>query len=98
MRVGRDPRVGRDAAAARSEARDAREAVTALNQRDAAVAVDLLVGAVERLMRAGGARGLIAGGGLERAWRDVHAIAAHAALQPAPAAAAYAATVFPTSP
>ncbi|APE23184.1 MULTISPECIES: acyl-CoA dehydrogenase family protein [Streptomyces] len=79
-------------------ARDAREAVTALNQRDAAGAVDLLVGAVERLMRAGGARGLIAGGGLERAWRDVHAIAAHAALQPAPAAAAYAATVFPTSP
>ncbi|MFI9112460.1 acyl-CoA dehydrogenase family protein [Streptomyces venezuelae] len=84
--------------AAGAGARAAREAVTALNQRDAAGAVDLLVGAVERLMRAGGARGLIAGGGLERAWRDVHAIAAHAALQPAPAAAAYAATVFPTSP
>ncbi|MDV9193093.1 acyl-CoA dehydrogenase family protein, partial [Streptomyces sp. SR27] len=70
--------------------------VVALNQRDSAVAVDLLVGAVERLMRTGGARGLIAGGGLERAWRDIHAIAAHAALQPAPAAAAYAATVFPS--
>ncbi|MEV8587557.1 acyl-CoA dehydrogenase family protein [Streptomyces sp. NPDC051180] len=68
----------------------------ALNQRDAAVAVDLLAGAVERLMRTGGARGLIAGGGLERAWRDIHAVAAHAALQPAPAAAAYAATVFPS--
>ncbi|MFB7449247.1 acyl-CoA dehydrogenase family protein [Streptomyces sp. NPDC056194] len=67
----------------------------ALNQRDAALAVDLLTGAVERLMRTGGARGLVAGGGLERAWRDIHAIAAHAALQPAPAAAAYAATVFP---
>ncbi|MER6097818.1 acyl-CoA dehydrogenase family protein [Streptomyces sp. NPDC001728] len=71
-------------------------AVVALNQRDSAVAVDLLAGAVERLMRTGGARGLIAGGGLERAWRDIHAIAAHAALQPAPAAAAYAATVFPS--
>ncbi|MER8231159.1 acyl-CoA dehydrogenase family protein [Streptomyces sp. NPDC094049] len=70
-------------------------AAVALNQRDAAVAVDLLTGAVERLMRTGGARGLIAGGGLERAWRDLHAIGAHAALQPAPAAAAYAATVFP---
>ncbi|MER5204907.1 acyl-CoA dehydrogenase family protein [Streptomyces sp. NPDC002825] len=67
----------------------------ALNQRDVALAVDLLTGAVERLMRTGGARGLNAGGGLERAWRDIHAIAAHAALQPAPAAAAYAATVFP---
>ncbi|MFE7603319.1 acyl-CoA dehydrogenase family protein [Streptomyces sp. NPDC057494] len=67
----------------------------ALNQRDVAVAVDLLTGAVERLMRTGGARGIQAGGGLERAWRDIHAIAAHAALQPGPAAAAYAATVFP---
>ncbi|WP_369145775.1 acyl-CoA dehydrogenase family protein [Streptomyces sp. R44] len=67
----------------------------ALNQRDVALAVDLLTGAVERLMRTGGARGLHAGGGLERAWRDIHAIAAHAALQPAPAPAAYAATVFP---
>ncbi|MFI2733544.1 acyl-CoA dehydrogenase family protein [Streptomyces sp. NPDC018711] len=69
----------------------------ALNQRDATVAVDLLVGAVERLMRTAGARGLVRGGGLERAWRDIHAIAAHAALQPAPAAAAYAATVFPSA-
>ncbi|WP_426365327.1 acyl-CoA dehydrogenase family protein [Streptomyces sp. E-08] len=68
----------------------------ALNQRDAAAAVDLLTGAVERLMRTGGARGIQAGGGLERAWRDIHAIAAHAALQPGPAAAAYAATVFPS--
>ncbi|KQX59669.1 hypothetical protein ASE09_03380 [Streptomyces sp. Root66D1] len=87
------------AAAARADgwtAGGADATAIALNQRDSAVAVDLLVGAVERLMRAGGARGLIAGGGLERAWRDIHAIAAHAALQPAPAAAAYAATVFPS--
>ncbi|MER7946455.1 acyl-CoA dehydrogenase family protein [Streptomyces sp. NPDC096079] len=98
-----------EAAAARADAvgsggpsgaaRPAPAAVAAaLNQRDAAVAVDLLTGAVERLMRTAGARGLQAGGGLERAWRDIHAIAAHAALQPAPAAAAYAATVFPPDP
>ncbi|MEV7566211.1 acyl-CoA dehydrogenase family protein [Streptomyces tanashiensis] len=89
-----------EAAAARADdvagaAVGRRDTAAALNQRDAAVAVDLLAGAVERLMRTGGARGLLAGGGLERAWRDIHAIAAHAALQPAPAAAAYAATVFP---
>ncbi|MBB4986161.1 MULTISPECIES: acyl-CoA dehydrogenase family protein [Streptomyces] len=83
-------------AAARADRSASGPAVAvALNQRDAALAVDLLTGAVERLMRTGGARGLVAGGGLERAWRDIHAIAAHAALQPAPAAAAYAATVFP---
>ncbi|MEU0399007.1 acyl-CoA dehydrogenase family protein [Streptomyces sp. NPDC006197] len=70
-------------------------AAAALNQRDSALAVDLLTGVVERLVRTGGARGLVAGGDLARAWRDIHAIAAHAALQPAPAAAAYAATVFP---
>ncbi|WP_052499241.1 acyl-CoA dehydrogenase family protein [Streptomyces vietnamensis] len=85
-----------EAAAARADGLRAGPADAALNQRDAALAVDLLTGAVERLMRTGGARGLIAGGGLERAWRDIHAIAAHAALQPAPAAAAYAATVFPS--
>ncbi|MFI8764295.1 acyl-CoA dehydrogenase family protein [Streptomyces sp. R-07] len=85
-----------EAAAARADAPAPGPTAAALNQRDAAVAVDVLTGAVERLMRTGGARGLIAGGGLERAWRDIHAIAAHAALQPAPAAAAYAATVFPS--
>ncbi|MGW8766260.1 acyl-CoA dehydrogenase family protein [Streptomyces sp. NPDC055815] len=85
---------GRDAGGSAFDERDPALAA-ALNQRDVALAVDLLTGAVERLMRTGGARGLHAGGGLERAWRDIHAIAAHAALQPAPAAAAYAATVFP---
>ncbi|WP_435057884.1 acyl-CoA dehydrogenase family protein [Streptomyces sp. bgisy060] len=82
-----------ESAARRADAPGPGPADAALNQRDAAAAVGLLVGAVERLMRTGGARGLVTGG-LERAWRDIHAIAAHAALQPAPAAAAYAATVF----
>ncbi|MFF0478265.1 acyl-CoA dehydrogenase family protein [Streptomyces sp. NPDC004284] len=86
-----------EAAAGRADGPTPAPAAAALNQRDASVAVDLLVGVVERLMRTGGARALITGGGLERAWRDIHAIAAHAALQPAPAAAAYAATVFPAT-
>ncbi|MFI1718993.1 acyl-CoA dehydrogenase family protein [Streptomyces litmocidini] len=85
-----------EAAAARADGPAPGPAAVALNQRDAALAVDLLTGAVERLLRTGGARGLVAGGALARAWRDIHAIAAHAALQPAPAAAAYAATVFPS--
>lgn len=63
----------------------------ALNLRDCAVAVDMLVEAVERLYRSGGARAQGQDSDLQRYWRDIHAIAAHAALQPAPAAAAYAA-------
>ncbi|MER5258608.1 MULTISPECIES: acyl-CoA dehydrogenase family protein [unclassified Streptomyces] len=61
----------------------------ALNMRDAAVAVEMLVGAVERLIRSGGARAQADGEPLQRFWRDVHALAGHGALRLAPAAAAY---------
>lgn len=61
----------------------------ALNMRDASVAVEMLVGAVERLFRNGGARAQADGEPLQRFWRDVHALAGHGALQLPPAAAAY---------
>ncbi|MDX3455654.1 acyl-CoA dehydrogenase family protein [Streptomyces sp. ME02-8801-2C] len=69
-------------------------ATAARNQRDAAVAVDMLVGAVERLFRTAGVRALSQDSPLQRAWRDVHAVAAHATLQPGASAAAYATGVF----
>ncbi|MER6995311.1 acyl-CoA dehydrogenase family protein [Streptomyces sp. NPDC000410] len=62
----------------------------AANQRDAAVALDMLVGAVERLFRSAGARAQSDDCALQRMWRDIHAVAGHAAVQIAPAAAAYA--------
>ncbi|MBT2399303.1 acyl-CoA dehydrogenase family protein [Streptomyces sp. ISL-100] len=61
----------------------------ALNMRDAAVAVEMLVGAVERLFRSGGARAQAEGEPLQRLWRDVHALAGHGALQLPLAARAY---------
>lgn len=61
----------------------------ALNMRDASVAVEMLVGAVERLFRNGGARAQADGEPLQRFWRDVHALAGHGALQLPAAAAAY---------
>ncbi|MFE1309290.1 acyl-CoA dehydrogenase family protein [Streptomyces sp. NPDC058755] len=67
----------------------------ARNQRDASRATDLLTDAVEHLFRTAGARALIRSSPLQRAWRDIHAVAAHATLQPGPAATAYATTVFP---
>lgn len=62
---------------------------TALNQRDCAVAIDMLVTAVERLLRSGGARAQAPDSALQRLWRDIHAAAGHAAVQLPPAAAAY---------
>ncbi|WP_327303468.1 acyl-CoA dehydrogenase family protein [Streptomyces sp. NBC_01298] len=61
-----------------------------LNLRDCAVAIDLLVTAVERLYRGAGVRGQDEDGDLQRFWRDVHAVAGHGSVQLAPAAAAYA--------
>ena len=64
---------------------DSREPVPAgvvpRSHRDYAIAADQLAGAVETLLRASGSRGQAAGGPVERAWRDVHAAASHAALQ-----------------
>ncbi|MFF3657278.1 acyl-CoA dehydrogenase family protein [Streptomyces olivochromogenes] len=72
-----------------ADARATSEAV-ALNRRDAAVATDLLVGAVERLFRTGGVHAREDDGELQRCWRDLHTIAAHSVLRPGPAADAYA--------
>ncbi|MFE0171804.1 hydrolase [Streptomyces sp. NPDC059002] len=66
----------------------------ARNQRDCAFAADLLVGAVDRLMRASGSGGHSTGSVLQRLWRDVHTAGAHAALQFGPAAASYAREVL----
>ncbi len=62
----------------------------ALNRRDTAVAMDLLVGAVERLFRTGGVHVREDDGELQRCWRDLHTIAAHGVLSLGPAAEAYA--------
>lgn len=64
------------------------------NRRDAAFAVDLLVTAVERLFRTGGAAARDAAGDLQRCWRDVHTVAAHGALRLESASQAYAETVL----
>ncbi|MEU8577384.1 acyl-CoA dehydrogenase family protein [Streptomyces asoensis] len=65
--------------------------VEAVNRRDAAVAAELLVEAVERLFRTGGAHVRDAAGDVQRAWRDTHTVAAHGALRLDAAAGAYAA-------
>jgi len=51
-------------------------------KRDFAFAAKLLLGAVDLLFEAGGARGLDEGNALQRAWRDTHAIANHLVLNP----------------
>ncbi|MFG2472573.1 oxidoreductase [Streptomyces canus] len=72
-----------------ADARATAQAV-ALNRRDTAVALDLLVGAVERLFRTGGVHAREGDGELQRCWRDLHTIAAHGVLRLGPAADAYA--------
>ncbi|MFJ9775904.1 acyl-CoA dehydrogenase family protein [Kitasatospora sp. NPDC101157] len=66
--------------AAQADAGAAAEAVPR-NHRDFALVAATLTKAVDRLQRESGARGQLEGGPTERAWRDVHAAAAHAALQ-----------------
>jgi two-component flavin-dependent monooxygenase len=51
------------------------------NSRDYAIAMDLLVTAVDRIFRAGGARGQGEDSPVQRAWRDVTCAAGHVALQ-----------------
>jgi len=49
-------------------------------RRDWAYAVEVSKRSVERLLPLSGARGLASGNPVQRLWRDVHAVAAHAAL------------------
>ncbi|WP_399895571.1 acyl-CoA dehydrogenase family protein [Streptomyces sp. BBFR51] len=74
-------------AALRADTSDVTDEITALNQRDAAVAVTMLSDAVERLVRTG-SHVVRTDGELQRAWRDIHTVAAHGALQTDLAAAA----------
>ncbi len=79
--------LARIAAAADQGRRD--EGLTERSHRDATLAVEILVGAVDRLLPVTGTRGLAATHGLQRIWRDVHAASSHAALQFGPAALGY---------
>jgi alkylation response protein AidB-like acyl-CoA dehydrogenase len=60
-------------------------------QRDQVLAVDLLIEAVNRLLRTGGTSGQKEGDDLQRFWRDANAGASHAVLAWEPAARRYAA-------
>ncbi|MFE9443012.1 acyl-CoA dehydrogenase family protein [Streptomyces sp. NPDC006602] len=77
-------------AADRADAGAITEAVTAANRRDAALAVDWLATAVDRLFRTGGAHLRDAEGELHRHWSDILTVASHGALRLEPAAEAYA--------
>ncbi|MFG2095422.1 oxidoreductase [Streptomyces sp. NPDC048612] len=73
----------------RADAEPRAEGGVAHGRRDAAVAAELVVNAVERLFRTGGSHGGHAEGELQRAWRDVHTATGHAALRLGAAAEAY---------
>jgi two-component flavin-dependent monooxygenase len=77
-------------AARRADTEPVTDLLVAGNQRDAAVAAELLAGAVDRLFRTGGAHIRDAGGELQRLWRDVHTVTSHGVLRLEPVAAAYA--------
>lgn len=67
---------------------------TAQNSRDCALAVDILVNAVDRLFRTAGTRAQADGNALQRFWRDVNAAASHVVLQFEAAANTYASQVL----
>jgi two-component flavin-dependent monooxygenase len=71
--------------------------LVAEGQRDAAVAVELCAGAVDRLFRASGTHGQAEGDPVQRRWRDITTAATHVTLSVGPAAAAYANAVFDTA-
>ncbi|WP_405888366.1 acyl-CoA dehydrogenase family protein [Streptomyces sp. NBC_01136] len=77
-------------AAERADTEPVTDLLVAANQRDAAVAAELLAGAVDKMFRTGGAHIRDAGGELQRLWRDVHTVASHGVLRLEPVAAAYA--------
>ncbi|MYT28948.1 hydrolase, partial [Streptomyces sp. SID8354] len=62
--------------------------------RDCAMATDILVGVVNRLLRAVGTSGQSTTHPVQRFWRDVNSVAGHQALQLESAAVAYAQTVI----
>lgn len=70
----------RAAADADREPADA-DVQAARNSRDFCFAIDLLANAVNRLFRAGGARGQAEPGIVQRVWRDVNCAAGHVALR-----------------
>jgi 3-hydroxy-9,10-secoandrosta-1,3,5(10)-triene-9,17-dione monooxygenase len=65
---------------------------------DFAKAVDWSVRAVSRLMEASGGRGIFLNNPIQRAWRDVHAIRAHAGNNPDRAAAVFGRSEFGLPP
>jgi two-component flavin-dependent monooxygenase len=68
----------------------ATDRVIARNTRDCALAVDVLVTAVDRLFRSAGTSGQSATNALQRFWRDANVAATHVVLKFEPAAALYA--------
>jgi 3-hydroxy-9,10-secoandrosta-1,3,5(10)-triene-9,17-dione monooxygenase len=65
---------------------------------DIAKAVDWSVSAVDRLLLASGGRGIFLDNPIQRAWRDVHAIRAHAGNNPEKAAAIFGRSEFGLPP
>ena len=80
-------------AARRADRAPVDDRLVAENGRDAALAVDWLVTAVERLFRAGGSAAQREGDPLQRYWRDIHTGSAHGALDFAAAARRFAESV-----
>lgn len=80
-----------DRAGAGADAEPTAARVEAVNRRDAAVAAELLVEAVERLFRTGGAHVRDDTSEVQRAWRDTHTVAAHGVLRLDAPAGVYAA-------
>jgi two-component flavin-dependent monooxygenase len=65
------------------------------SRRDAALALELLTTAADRLLRVGGTRGQEDGHPVQRFWRDVHSVASHAVVQFEPAALDYTQALIP---
>ncbi|WP_436978881.1 acyl-CoA dehydrogenase family protein [Streptomyces sp. enrichment culture] len=80
----------RCAAVADREGADITPAHTTRTLRDTALAVDILTGAVNRLLREGGTAGQSEDQPLQRHWRDINTSATHIALRFDAAADAYA--------
>ncbi|MEU2394997.1 acyl-CoA dehydrogenase family protein [Streptomyces sp. NPDC007369] len=59
------------------------------SRRDASLALEMLTGAVDALLRTGGTRAQEEGQPLQRFWRDVRSVASHAVVQFEPAALDY---------